>query len=393
MRSIEGASYILREICAFDKNQGVHHDLPYVGLEHIESNTGRFIGSLNATKVKSNTFCFTKESVLYGRLRPYLNKVLCPEFNGHCSTEIFPIVPNHLLERRYLFYWFLLDETANKVNETCTGARMPRANMNEVMEFDVFVPSRTEQKRIVSILDEAFEGIATAKANTEQSLKNIGAMFEGRLDEIFRQRGESWRECPLSELCSIKHGFAFKSEFFANSGEYILLTPGNFYESGGFRDRGEKQKYYIGEIPSDFIVNKGDLLVAMTEQAAGLLGSPILVPESGKFLHNQRLGLVSPNIGIPWLNDFFFYVFNTQHVRKSIHYSASGVKVRHTSPTKIGDVLVAFPDSIEQQKVIVDSLGELQEELKRLEAIKFKKIAALDELKKSLLHKAFSGEL
>ena len=59
-----------------------------------------------------------------------------------------------------------------------------------------------------------------------------------------------------------------------------LLTPGNFYESGGYRDRGEKQKYYYGEIPRDYVLEKGDMLVAMTEQAAGLLGSPILIPES-----------------------------------------------------------------------------------------------------------------
>ena len=113
--------------------------------------------------------------------------------------------------------------------------------------------------------------------------------------------------------------------------------------SGGYRDRGEKQKYYCGEIPEGFILSPGDLLVAMTEQAAGLLGSPIIVPESGIFLHNQRLGLVTKKPGVKWLNEFFFHVFNTKPVRTEIHDSASGVKVRHTSPTKIGEVVVAFP--------------------------------------------------
>ena len=72
----------------------------------------------------------------------------------------------------------------------------------------------------------------------------------------------------------------------------------------------------------------------MTEQAAGLLGSPILVQESNKFLHNQRLGLVTQKPGAVWTNEFFFHVFNTPAVRKAIHASASGVKVRHTSPKK-----------------------------------------------------------
>lgn len=105
-------------------------------------------------------------------------------------------------------------------------------------------------------------------------------------------KGDGWEEKQLSELCDIKHGYAFEGKYFKNEGEYVLLTPGNFYEIGGYRDRGAKQKFFTGVIPREYVLNEGDLLVAMTEQAAGLLGSPILVPESEKFLHNQRLGLV-----------------------------------------------------------------------------------------------------
>jgi type I restriction enzyme S subunit len=131
----------------------------------------------------------------------------------------------------------------------------------------------------------------------------------------------------------------------------------------------------------------------MTEQAAGLLGSSILVPETGKFLHNQRLGLVTKKDDAPWINEFFFHVFNTQSVRKEIHASASGVKVRHTSPSKIGEVVVGFPTSMDEQRSIVSTLVELNEEIQRFESIYQEKIALLDELKKSLLHQAFSGNL
>ena len=274
------------------------------------------------------------------------------------------------------------------------GTGVPTLNRNDVHGVPVFVPeSPEEQQRIVAILDEAFAGIATARATAEQNRQNARALFESHLQSVFSQRGEGWVEKTLSGLCDIKHGFAFKSEFFTNEGDHVLLTPGNFYESGGYRDRGEKQKYYCGDIPSGFILEKNDLLVAMTEQAAGLLGSPILVPESGCFLHNQRLGLVTGKAGVPWLNEFFFHVFNTQSVRKEIHASASGVKVRHTSPTKIGEVVVAFPASIDEQRSIVSKLEVLREETQRLEALYQRKLEALDELKQSLLHQAFSGTL
>lgn len=131
----------------------------------------------------------------------------------------------------------------------------------------------------------------------------------------------------------------------------------------------------------------------MTEQAAGLLGSPILVPESDKYLHNQRLGLVTKKSGAEWTNEFFFHIFNTQPVRKAIHASASGVKVRHTSPTKIGEVVVAYPTSLQEQKRIVSTLASLSEKTQRLANLYERKLAALAALKKSLLHQAFTGEL
>lgn len=148
--------------------------------------------------------------------------------------------------------------------------------ISRLRDITIPVPPLAEQHRIVGLLDEAFAGLATAKANAEKNLQNARALFESHLQSVFTQRGEGWVEKPLSELCDIKHGFAFEGEFFYNRGNYVLLTPGNFHEKGGYRDRGEKQKYYTGPIPRDYVLNEGDLLIAMTEQAAGLLGSPII---------------------------------------------------------------------------------------------------------------------
>lgn len=309
------------------------------------------------------------------------------------NQDLRGIVPKDgkQLAIRYLFWW--LKSIAPVIVAEGRGATVQGVKLPFVKSLKIPLPSISEQQRIVAILDEAFAGIANARAAAEQNRQNARALFESYLQSVFIQQGEGWSEAPLSALCDIKHGFAFKSEFFTSGGEYVLLTPGNFYESGGYRDRGEKQKYYCGEIPPGFVLRQGDLLVAMTEQAAGLLGSSILVPSSGKYLHNQRLGLVVGKAGVSWSNEFFFHVFNTPAVRKAIHDSASGVKVRHTSPGKIGEVMVAFPQSIDEQKMIVAQLETLQEETLRLEALYQRKIEALDELKQSLLYQAFSGNL
>ena len=301
------------------------------------------------------------------------------------------LVPGKQIEYKFLYHY--LSSIVDLLNDLGTGATFKELSGGKLKEVRIPVPPLPEQQRIVGILDEAFAGIATAKANTEKNLKNARALFESHLQAVFTQRGEGWVEKPFAELCDIKHGFAFKSEYFTTEGDYVLLTPGNFYESGGYRDRGERQKYYSGEIPRGFVLTEGDLLVAMTEQAAGLLGSPIIVPESDKFLHNQRLGLVTKKPGISWTNKFFFHVFNTQTVRREIHDSASGVKVRHTSPTKIGEVVVVYPSSISEQRAIVSKLNDLDKETQRLESIYKQKLAALDALKKSLLDQAFTGQL
>jgi type I restriction enzyme, S subunit len=265
-------------------------------------------------------------------------------------------------------------------------------NMGIIREIKIPLPPIPEQRRIVAILDEAFEGIATAKANAEKNLQSARDLFASQREGWLTGRSD-WNEALLSDLCEVRHGFAFDGQFFATAGDFVLLTPGNFFESGGYRDRGEKQKYFVGEIPEDYVLSEGSLLVAMTEQATGLLGSPLLVPESDRFLHNQRLGLVLGKPGVAWVNDFFFHVFNLAHVRAAIHASASGVKVRHTSPGKIGAARVAFPGTEREQRDVSARLFELASECERLASVYERKVVAVDALKKSLLHQAFSGAL
>ena len=153
------------------------------------------------------------------------------------------------------------------------------------------------------------------------------------------------REAQLGEGIHIKHGFAFKGEFFSDSGQYIVLTPGNFNEQGGFRIRPGKDRAYSGDIPDEFILSENDLIVAMTEQGPGLLGSSALVPEDNRFLHNQRLGFVDRIDNRIFDKLFLYYLFNTHNVRGQISGSASGTKVRHTSPERIYRVRVKIPDT------------------------------------------------
>ena len=311
-------------------------------------------------------------------------------FLNDSGLTVKPKNQNEIIQEFLNLQFFYLNDY---IYSLARGTAQKNLDVPKFRKIDIVVPPLPEQIQIVNTLDKAFKQIDQAKANLEKNLHNAKELFQSKLNEVFSQRGEGWEETTLGNICTIKHGFAFKSQYFTMSGEYVLLTPGNFYETGGYRDRGEKQKYYIGDIPQDYILDKNDLLVAMTEQAAGLLGSPILVPEDNKFLHNQRLGLVRPKINILWFNQFFYYLFNTNHVRTELHDSGTGVKVRHTSPTKIGNVNISYPKSLDKQKELVIELDKLHKLSNNLQTHYQQKLNNLEELKKSILQKAFRGEL
>ena len=321
------------------------------------------------------------------------------KYEGGIVSPIYKCFRFHADENPVFWEWYFESGSHDAalgglVNE---GARAGRFNISitQFLSTAAWRPDESEQQKIAECLSSVDELIA-AQARKLDALKTYK---EGLMQQLFPREGETqprlrfpefqnageWARKPFSELCDIKHGYAFEGEFFSNEGDYVLLTPGNFYEQGGYRDRGEKQKYYTGEIPRDYVLNYGDLLVAMTEQAAGLLGSPILVPESDKFLHNQRLGLVTKNPGVAWTNQFFFHVFNSHTLRKAIHASASGMKVRHTSPIKIGEVVVSFPASLPEQQRIATCLSLLD----YLIAAQSDKFEALKTQKKGLMQQLF----
>lgn len=169
------------------------------------------------------------------------------------------------------------------------------------------------------------------------------------------------KKYKLGDLLTVKHGYPFKGEFFSDEGEFIVLTPANFFETGGFKKTPGKEKFYQAEFPEEYLCKKGDLIVAMTQQAEGLLGSTAFVPIDDVYLHNQRIGLIEVNSDLAD-EKYINYLFRTKSVRKQIRDSASGSKVKHTSPEKIYDVEVYIPD-IKIQRKIGELLTKIEEEI------------------------------
>ena len=173
------------EICTYHKEQKRENGYKYIGMENIESGTGNLIGYGSTDNVLSSTFFFKKGDVLYGRLRPYLKKVYIAEFDGCCSTEIFPIKTNGVLPG-LIKYWFLTDEITNKINDTSAGCRMPRGNMNEVLQFHLYIPSdKQSQKRIVSHLDKLSSKVRAMEEKYQKMVEECDALKQAMLRDVF----------------------------------------------------------------------------------------------------------------------------------------------------------------------------------------------------------------
>ncbi len=380
----------LGDVCAFDKAQGIHRGLPYVGLEHIESHTARFIGSTDPQPVKSSTFRFSDEHVLYGRLRPYLNKALAPDFEGHCSTEIFPLKPIRALSREYLLYWLLADGTCERINATCTGARMPRAQMNEVMGFDFPLPPLAEQQRIVGLLGEAFAGLATAKANAEKNLQNARALFESHLHSVFTHRGKGWMEKKLEEAadanCSLSYGIVQPGEEYLDGMPIVRptdLTTKVVHPSGLKRIDPKLAGGY-----KRTALHGGELLLCVRGSTGVVsIASPELVGA------NVTRGIVPIRFNHSLLMpEFGFYLISSEPVQSQIREKTYGAALMQINIRDLRVISLWLPP-LKEQETIAAKLDSLSAETLRLAQLYERKLAGLDALKKSLLHQAFTGQL
>jgi type I restriction enzyme S subunit len=183
-----------------------------------------------------------------------------------------------------------------------------------------------------------------------------------------------WDTIQLGEVMDVKHGYAFKSQNYSDAGELILLTPGNCHETGGLKLKGDKEKYYIGEFPPEFLLNDGDILVVMTDliNTAPILGGSFIIPENNRFLHNQRLGLIQIIDNKRIDNTFLYHLLNTYDYRAQVRGSASGATVRHTSPGRIKECNVRVPrETTYQHKIgcILSTYDDLIENNRRRMAI------------------------
>ncbi|WP_051621364.1 restriction endonuclease subunit S [Leeuwenhoekiella sp. MAR_2009_132] len=317
-----------------------------------------------------------------GRGARFTGKQRC-SFGAFCKV-VRPF-SSHVLSG-YIAHYFQSQRYRREIANLAIGANILNIKNRDIDDLMLSAPENiTTQREIVTALDKAKILIDKRHRALLTFKELLDATFTLNFSGIASVDGDS-ESFPLGDYIDIHHGYAFKSRFFKASGENKLLTPGNFNENGGFRDLGEKQKFYEGEFPERFLLKKDDLLVVMTEQTKGLLGTPLFVPGIN-FLHNQRLGLVE--ITSKKLNkQFLFYLFRSELMKEIIHFQSTGAKVRHTSPNKIKAIQVWLPDRKKQDRFAIFA-NKIEAQIQ----IQEKSLEEMNLLFQSLLQRAFHGNL
>jgi len=305
------------------------------------------------------------------------------EFDAYQRTYVISDIK---ILPKYLHYHMLLHWKALGTKQQY-GSATNFIKIGNFKDYEVQYPPLPEQQRIVSILDEAFATIAKAKANAEQNLKNAKELFESYLQGVFEKKGDGWEIKPLGEVSKINYGYTEKASFDEVGPKFLRIT--DIQENGVDWETVPYCKCSDKDLPK-YKLETGDIVFARTGATTGksyLIDNP---PNSVFASYLIRLRMNSINEFIP---EFISYFFQTKTYWDKINAGISGSAQGGFNATKLGELEFHFPKSKEAQLTIVRQLDALRAETQKLEAVYQKKIDDLEELKKSVLQKAFAGEL
>lgn len=283
-----------------------------------------------------------------------------------------------------------MDSTVEAIDATSTGARMPRASMSAVLDFEIPVPTLTSQRRIVAILDEAFEGIATARANAEKNLENARGWGAGQLTEILESEskgGDTGRlEALVASDCSLSYGIVQPGEDVPSG--LPIVRPVDLGSKIVGVDGLKRIDPALARSYARTTLKGNDLLLCVR----GTTGT-VAIADSALAGANVTRGIVpirfDPKSVVQELG---YYLLRSGSVQDQIRAKTYGTALMQINIGDLRQIVLSFPP-LDRQSQILEKLDKVHEYANQLATIYERKLTALEELKKSLLHQAFTGQL
>ena len=429
-----------------------------ISLENIEKDTGKLLGRGCSSEVKSTKMKFKGGDLLYGKLRPYLNKVYLSDFEGICSTDLLVFPKNDLHSNEFLLYRLLCSDFVNYASHNVSGVNLPRVNFQTLARFHVLLPPLPEQHRIVAKIEELFTKLGTgidALGKVQAQLKRyrqsvLKAAFEGKLTEtwraehqdeiepasvllerILKERRERWEAEQIEQmkakggvpkddkwkakykeptppdtseltelpkgwiwatveqlLTKIQYGSSRKTNDDTNG--VPVLRMGNIVEGKIVRDNLKYLPKEHDEFP-ELLLDKGDLLFNRTNsrelvgKTAVYIGSPNPCSFASYLIRVRFNPRVDSLIVAHYLNS----MYGKNWILSVVSQQAGQANV---NGTKLKLLAVPIP-SEKEQRVFVEEVERRLSVADEVEKTVTAELKRADQLRQSILKKAFSGGL
>ena len=291
---------------------------------------------------------------------------------------------------KFLFYG--INKYLKAIEDVTAYATVKHISSKQIQNIDFPIPSLPEQHRIVSILDQCFSAIEQSRNNAEQNLKNAKELFESYLENLFCEIFKTNETRTISEVAKVIGGYSFKSEDFKKSGKYQVIRMGNV-RPGIIREN--ENAVFVDDMDekalSKALLLPNDVIITQTGTKKKRDYGFTVIIEKENYLLNQRIAAI--RFSKSYLPNFFLYFSWTNIFKDQYFANETGtVGQGNVGIGAITDAEIPFIP-IKQQEKIVENIDALRTETQKLEAVYQKKIVNLEELRKSVLQKAFSGEL
>ena len=327
----------------------------YIGSDCIDGFAFTISRRQPASKIHSAQKLFKKGDYLLVRRSLYgsdfRERAPRADFDGICSADILTIreKPGVIVDG-YLIAVLYSKQLWKFIVSNSTGSLTRRIKWNQLKDFEFDLPPIELQQKLVELL----WAMEDTKAAYRELIAKSDEFVKSQFIEMFGKISDGrFPTCRFGDVAHIKHGFAFKGEYFTEVPNGVMLvTPGNFRIGGGFQEK--KCKYFTSDYPDEYVLHEGDLIVTMTDlsKACDTLGYGAIVPHSSTvYLHNQRVGLFD-YVDCRLDKRFIVWFMQTEEYRNHILGTCAGSTVKHTSPDRILSAQIYLPPAELQYQFI-----------------------------------------
>ena len=299
------------------------------------------------------------------------------------------LVPNDALHYKYLYHY--LSSIVQELNDLGSGATFKEISGGKLKEVSIPLPPISEQQRIVAILDEAFAGIATTRAAAEHNRQSARALFESQLQAVFSQRGEGWTEKHLGEFAVFRNGINFNK---SSKGDAIKILGVRDFQNHYWAPLDELELIVPdGVVPEADTLRANDLVFVRSNGNLELIGRCVLVGEVDERITHSGFTIKARLQTTEVLPTYLCHFLKSDTARRAMVDGGNGANIKSLNQGTLANLIIPFPLRTEKQADIVRQIEAFHEKAQRLAAIYQRKLEALNELKQSLLHRAFNGDL